>query len=965
MESQSAPHRVRIPRATYRLQFNAAFTFTDAERLVPYLDELGISDCYASSYLVAVPGSTHGYDVADPTRLNPEIGSETEYEAWVRALAARGMGHLLDIVPNHMGIARSANPWWQDVLENGPSSRYAPYFDIDWHPVKRELENKVLLPILGDQYGTILERQELQLGIRQGAFVLTYHDRTLPVAPRSFAHVLAYRLEELVAEAGEDDPAVQELQSILTAVRRLPERETQAPDLLAERTREKEVVKRRLDTLMRDSRLVREFLERNIQLFNGTPGDPRSFDRLDALLNEQAYRLAHWRVASEEINYRRFFDINELASLRMEDPEVFDAVHRFVFSLIRRGAVTGLRVDHVDGLYDPGDYVRRLQDRARAEVEGADGDRPLFVVVEKILSPGEELPADWPVYGTTGYEFAAVADGLFVDGRNERAFDDLYAQTVRTRPVFDELVYQCKKLIMTMSMASDINAIGHQLNRFSEKNRHYRDFTLYSLTYAIREIIAAFPVYRTYVTGSEPARPRDRAYLHRAVGLAKRRNPAMTPLVFDFIADLLLREADYIPADERVEQRDFIRKFQQLSSPVTAKGIEDTALYVYHRLVSLNEVGADPREFGRSPRAVHTWLADRLQQWPHALSATSTHDTKRGEDVRARIDALSEVPGAWKAAVARWRTINRRHKVEVDGAPAPDRNDEYLLYQTLVGAWPFAGPEGDEAWERFRQRIDRYMLKAIKEAKVYTSWVNPNAGYEAAVSRFIAALLDRTRDNPFLAAFAPFQTRIAEHGIYNSLAQVLLKIAAPGVPDFYQGAELWHLCLVDPDNREPVDYAHRVRLLAGLRAPADRLALARELVAARTDGRIKLYVIAQGLACRRAHAPIFQTGEYLPLEPDGLRQQAVFGFVRRRDGRQIVTVLPRLVATLVPDASRPPVGADLWADTVLRLPPGTGGGRFRNVFTDEVLDVPAGGDAVLPVGAVLREFPVGLLEMLR
>ncbi|HVB38978.1 MAG TPA: malto-oligosyltrehalose synthase [Vicinamibacterales bacterium] len=952
---------VRIPRATYRLQFNRAFTFRDAEQLVPYLHELGISDGYASSYLKAVPGSQHGYDVADPTMLNPELGGEEDYAAWVKALADRGMGHVLDIVPNHMGIAKSANPWWQDVLENGPSSPYAPYFDIDWHPVKPELENKVLLPILGDQYGTVLENQELQLGVRHGAFFLRYHDRTLPVAPRSFSHILSYRLEALVAEAGEDDPAVQELQSILTAVRRLPERETQESELLAERTREKEVVKRRLDALMRDSPMVCDFVEQNVRLFNGTPGDPHSFDRLDALLSEQAYRLAHWRVASEEINYRRFFDINELASLRMEDPEVFDAVHRFLFSLIQRGAVTGLRVDHVDGLYDPGDYVRRLQGWARAELDGATGDRPLFIVVEKILSPGEELPIDWPVYGTTGYDFAATADGLFVDGRNERAFDDLYAQTVRGRPAFDQLVYQSKKLIMSMSMASDINALGHQLNRFSEKNRHYRDFTQYSLTYAIREIIASFPVYRTYITGTERVRPRDRAYVHQAVTLAKRRNPAMTPLVFDFIADLLLREADYIPADERVEQRDFIRKFQQLSSPVTAKGVEDTALYVYSRLVSLNEVGADPREFGRSPRAVHTWMADRLQQWPHALSATSTHDSKRSEDVRARIDALSEIPGTWKTAVNRWRTINRRHKAEVDGAPAPDRNDEYLLYQTLVGVWPFGGPDGAEAWDRLGQRIDRYMLKAIKEAKVHTSWVNPNAGYEAAVSRFLTALLDRTRDNLFLTEFLVFQARVAEHGIYNSLGQLLLKIAAPGIPDFYQGAELWHLCLVDPDNRDPVDYARRAQLLAGLRAPAARDALARELLDARTDGRIKLYVTQRGLACRAAHDELFREGEYLPLEPVGLRHDSAFGFVRRRHDRHVIAVLPRLVATLVPDASRPPVGRDLWADTALRLPPGVSG-RFRNVFTDAVIDIPAGDGAALEVGEVLKEFPVGMLE---
>jgi (1->4)-alpha-D-glucan 1-alpha-D-glucosylmutase len=950
---------MRIPRATYRLQFHAGFTFRDARRLVPYLHALGISDCYASSYLKAVPGSLHGYDVADPTRLNPEVGSEEDYRAWVDALAADGLSHILDIVPNHMGIAKSANPWWQDVLENGPSSRYAPYFDIDWHPIKRELEDKVLLPILGDQYGAVLESQALQLACERGTFVLRYFEHTLPIAPKTFDQILSYRLPELVRTRGESDPDVQELESIITAVRRLPPRDAGDLDLRSEREREKEVIKRRLAALMRGSPPIRDFIDENVRLFNGVCGEPRSFDRLDTLLEGQAYRLAHWRVASEEINYRRFFDINELASLRMEDPEVFHDVHRFAFELVRRGDVAGLRVDHVDGIYDPGDYLRRLQTWARRVLEAPIGDRPLYIVVEKILTGDETLPADWPVYGMTGYEFAAAVNGLFVDARNEKAFDDLYASIARGQPPFDELLYLNKKLTMLMSMAGDAHALGHQLNRFSEKNRHYRDFTLYSLTLAIREIIACFPVYRTYITGADAVRPRDRAYIDQAVAAAKRRHPAMSPLVFDFVADLLLRDADFIPAEEKQEQRDFVRKFQQLSSPVTAKGLEDTTLYVYNRLISLNEVGSDPRRFGRSPTDVHAWMQARQTGWPHALSATSTHDTKRSEDVRARLNVLSEIPGAWKAAVGRWRALNRRHKVRVDRVPAPSANDEYLLYQTLVGAWPFEPVEGDA----FRDRIQRYMTKAIKEAKAHTSWVNPNEAYEAAMTGFVKAVLDRGRDNPFLNEFVPFQARIAEHGIYNSLAQVVIKMMAPGVPDFYQGSDLWHLALVDPDNRGPVDYERRERLLAEMVPEIEdaerRASLARRLLEARTDGRVKLFVTTMGLRCRNRHIEVFQQGEHVGLEAAGLRRESVFAFARRHDSQQLLVIVPRLVTMLVPEADRPPVGQEVWGDTTLSLPPGLAG-RFTNIFTGAQVDLSEG--APLALSTLLAEFPVAILE---
>ncbi|HEV8319918.1 MAG TPA: malto-oligosyltrehalose synthase, partial [Vicinamibacterales bacterium] len=572
-----------IPLATYRLQFHASFTFDDATAIVDYLHALGISHVYASSYLKAVPGSTHGYDVADPTQLNPEVGTMESYRRWVAALRAHDMGHVIDLVPNHMGIAKSANPWWQDVLENGPSSRYAPVFDIDWRPLKLELNNKVLIPILGNLYGEVLERQEIVLRYHEGSFRVQYFETELPIAPGTYEMILGTDVDALVQTLGEDSIEATEYLSILTAIRHLPPPEKMDRALQAEREREKEVIKRRLATLTRESTTVRRHVERVVALFNGTAGDPQTFDRLDALLSQQAYRLAHWRVAAEEINYRRFFDINELAAIRMEDPAVFDRVHGFAFELLRERLVDGFRIDHVDGLYNPGDYLARLQARARAVRPDARADeRPLFVVVEKILGVDESLP-EWPVHGTTGYDFLVKVNGLFVDTRSERSMNDIYDRFTRLRTPFHELAYRSKQLILRLSMPSELNVLGNQLNRFSERSRHYRDFTLASLTQAMREIIACFPVYRTYVTEREVSE-RDREYIEHAVAQAKRRNFGRAQAVFDFVRDLLLKQADYIPPSERNEHMKFVGKFQQVTSPVTAKGIEDTALYNYNRL---------------------------------------------------------------------------------------------------------------------------------------------------------------------------------------------------------------------------------------------------------------------------------------------------------------------------------------------------------------------------------------------
>jgi (1->4)-alpha-D-glucan 1-alpha-D-glucosylmutase len=643
----------------------------------------------------------------------------------------------------------------------------------------------------------------------------------------------------------------------------------------------------------------------------------------------------------------------------MEDPVVFEETHELIFRLLRDRAVRGLRIDHVDGLYDPADYLRRLQAHAReAGLEGA--DRPLFLVVEKILAAGEPLPSEWPVDGTTGYEFAAMVNGLFVEAGHERAMDALYRRFTKEHTAFADLAYTMKKLIMTINMASEINLLAHQLNEFSERNRHYRDFTLNSLVQAIREIIACFPVYRTYVPGgSARVGERDRVYIERAVDEAARRNPTMTLLVFDFIRDLLLKRADYIPEEQRGDYLRFVARFQQITSPVTAKGIEDTALYRYNRLVSLNEVGSDPSRFGAPPAAVHDWMAERQRAHPTGLSATSTHDTKRSEDVRARIDVLSEIPAVWRAAVGRWSRINRRHHRTVDGVLAPDRNEEYLLYQTLVGAWPLEAIAGLPS-AAFVDRIVAYMTKALREAKRHSSWLNPRHAWEEAVTAFVRGVLDAHRGAAFLADLHQLLPRVVHAGLWNSLAQTVIKIAAPGVPDFYQGTELWNFSLVDPDNRGPVDYERRRRLLeqvqsAGADLDPDR---ARDLLDARFDGRLKLHVIAAGLRFRRAHDVLFRTGDYVPLDVTGARAAHVFAFARVHGRDAVIAVTPRLTTTLVPEPSAPPIG-DVWGDTCVNLTGALGERQWANALTCE--SVAADGSARLAISDVLGRLPVAVL----
>jgi (1->4)-alpha-D-glucan 1-alpha-D-glucosylmutase len=938
------------PAATYRLQFHAGFTFADARHLVPYLNDLGISHIYASPYLRARSGSLHGYDVADPSSLNPELGSSADFERMVDELQRHGMGQLVDVVPNHMGIGDPGNYRWLDVLENGPASIYARFFDINWRPTLAQAQDqyKLVVPTLGDQYGKVLENGELSLEYAGGAFNVAYYDHRFPVAPDTYPMILDAVLAKLEEELGHRHDHVQELASILTAIRHLPPRRTLDPDAMDERNREKEIVKRRIDALYNASAQFRAALAEELHVVNGVRDEPSSFDRLDVLLDQQSYRLAFWRVAAEEINYRRFFDINELAAVRMEDPAVFADTHRLLIRLITEGKIQGLRIDHPDGLRDPAAYFRRLQDACLLALGEASGS--FYVVVEKILEASEALRKDWAVAGTTGYDFLNVLNGVFVARSNEQFCSTIYFRFLREGATrFKDLANSTKKMVMLISLASEINELGYMLRDIAGSDRRHRDFTLNSLTFVIREVIAALGIYRTYIdpdTGQ--ASPEDILAIDEAVAEAKRRNPRTDPSIFDFVGDTLLLR-DQSSAASRQDRLQFIARFQQTTGPVMAKGTEDTAFYQFNRLVSLNEVGGDPDTFGRSLTAFHRHNLARARDWPATLLASSTHDTKRSEDVRARINVLSELPRDWRAALTRWTRLNGRKKPVVQGRVAPDRNEEYLLYQTLLGAWPFAGPD-----DEFVGRICEFMLKALKEAKVHTSWITPNTEYEEAVLHFARTILDPRESGAFLDDLDQLQKKVAHFGIFNSLSQTVLKLGSPGVADVYQGNELWDFSLVDPDNRRPVDYSKRQKLLKQLlEASRDRRALTRELLASPQDGRIKLYVAQRMLCLRREHPHLFVGGSYVPVRGN----PHVAAFARTAGGQMLVIAAPVQIASLLRGNLLMPIGSEVWRDDRLALP-GPPLSRYRNLFTGEQLK-PEG--AALRLSDVFSEFPVAAL----
>ncbi|HLL76039.1 MAG TPA: malto-oligosyltrehalose synthase [Pyrinomonadaceae bacterium] len=996
------PAAARVPVSTYRLQFNRDFTFAEGRALAGYFDALGVTDVYSAPVLRARAGSVHGYDVIDHSRLNPEVGTDEEFAEFAGELRRRGMGLVMDVVPNHMCVSSPENRWWQDLLENGPSSPYARFFDVDWHPPNPKLQNRVLLPVLGDQYGRVLENQEVRIGYRAGAFQAHYYETQLPVAPRTSTIILSLALDDLRSQLGDAHGDVLELESVLTALRNLPQRTETEASRVRERRRETEVAKRRVARLVRESNEARRAVHDATARVNGVKGDPASFDLLEELLDSQAYRLSYWRVAAEEINYRRFFDINELAAVRVEERPVFTAVHEIIFRLMKRGLVTGLRIDHVDGLLDPEKYLNDLQrecanllghgrpaaasaaaaggatfatdsvanpaDESAAipSAAGAGKGLPCYVVVEKILGHGEELRPEWPVHGTTGYDFANLLNGVFVDTSRAAAVRDFYREFTGSAVNFADLLYESKKLILIVAMSSELHVLTRRLERIAARSRYSRDFTFRSLHDALAELIACFPVYRSYVrrrhtsVGAE-----DRRLIQSAVRAARRHNPSLSRSLFDFVASvLLLEDPKGIAAHERNERREFVLRFQQLTSPVTAKGLEDTAFYRYYPLASLNEVGGEPDVLGVPLGQFHRANERRQARWPHTMSATSTHDSKRGEDVRARISVLSEIPEEWGAAVGRWREMNRGHKRIGDYAEIPDANEEYLLYQTLVGAWPLDGVGGEEH-ATFVERIQQYVNKAIKEAKLNTSWINADEDYERAVREFVDAALAAGDDNPFPADFAEFQRLTARCGMLNSLSQTLLKITAPGVPDFYQGTEVWNFSLVDPDNRRPVDYARLRSLLDSLGGAEDSAALAESLVSEPEEGRLKLFVTSRALGFRKARRELFASGDYLPLAASGEQADSAVSFARKSGAGEAIVVAGRFYTRLGVGRDGPlwRGGEGTWGDTVLMLDGRLARGRYRDAFTGAEFEArEAWGVTTLRLAGVLGRLPVALLE---
>lgn len=912
----------RIPVSTYRLQFNHDFTFKQAVELVDYFNELGITDLYASPIMKAKAESNHGYDAIDPAKINPEIGSEEEFSRLSSLLKQKNMGFILDIVPNHMCISDSGNLWWLDLLENGPGSIFAPYFDIYWDHPNKELKNKVLLPILSLPIGKIIEQQNLKVFYANGSFSLDYAGRYLPLNPKSWPIILKPAIDFLLKKTDEENPDILELNSILAALDNLPELQEIDPIRSKQRHREKEVIKKRLSFFDKNP-LFLESIQKSLNAVNGNPNDPRSFDLLEHLLKEQAYRLSYWRLTNDLINYRRFFEINDLACLHSEKLEVFEVIHSKVFEFVSKGWVTGLRIDHLDGLYDPKGYLERLQAKQPNQVN-------LYTIIEKILLGKERLNKDWPINGTTGYDFLNQVNGLFVQAEHRFLIQQFYDQFIGFHNDLEEVIYPCKKLILLFSMSSELNLLAQRLEVISQQHRSSYDLAFENLRWGLRELIACFPVYRTYIgPKDQQVSATDEKIINYAADRAKEMNPEGDSLVFEFIKTVLFLQHPPGLDEKQIEfRREFIQRFQQLTGPVMAKGFEDTALYRAYPLSSLNEVGMDAKNFGTKPEEFHQANCERAKNWPYTLLTTFTHDTKRSEDARARINVLSENPYRWKEAINQWRHLNKPKKLNLDSREVPDWNEEYLLYQTLVCSWP---DDGRQEPMLYVDRIQKYMLKALKEAKVHTSWINPNENYEKAVSEFVAHILDRSRENPFLDEFEIFIQEIIKAGKLNSLSQLLLKISSPGIPDFYQGSEMWEWTLVDPDNRQPVDYENRKKALDYLKEMygKDRSGLIKELW--ENDPMLKMYVTWIGLNFRKSNSDLFQLGEYIPINVEGGSKLNFVAFARKHAEKACIVVSGRFFTQITDLKNHWPPLEYTWEQAWIDIPADFYG-TYRDVY---------------------------------
>jgi (1->4)-alpha-D-glucan 1-alpha-D-glucosylmutase len=927
---------MNIPLATYRIQFNADFGFQNAQSILDYLVELGITHIYASPIFKSRKGSMHGYDIVDPQQLNPELGSLKVFEQLMQEVKNHGLRWIQDIVPNHMAYSYD-NLVLRDVLENGRNSEFYNFFDVEWDHYFEGLKGRLLAPFLGRFYGECLEDGGIRLSYQEAGFAVNYFDLKFPLKIESYLNILARGVNQLKNKLGEEHQDYIKLLGILYVLRTLASSEE-----VFERYGEIQFIKRMLWELYTKNPDIRRFIEDNIATLNGKKGDPESFQRLDQLLSEQLFRLSFWKVATEEVNYRRFFAINDLISLKIEEHAVFNHTHSLIFKLIEEGKIGGLRIDHIDGLYDPTQYLNRVKEKTEQR----------YLIIEKILELEEELPDYWPVHGTTGYEFLNYVNGLFCKKENEKRFNNIYTNWIDDEIFFEKLVVDKKRLLTGRNLIADVDNLAHTLRMISVKYRHGKDLTIYGLRRAIVEIMVQFPVYRTYIS-SDRYDQTDRLIMETVF---RKVNQAFPDLLYElkFLEEIFLFKFwNYLTEDLKKEWIHAVMKFQQFTGPLMAKAFEDTLLYVYNRFLSLNEVGGNPNIFGIGLNLFHEFIDKRLTKWPHSMNASSTHDTKRGEDVRARLNVLSELPQQWEQHLKEWNKMNSQYKKIINGNRVPDRNDEYFLYQTLLGAFPF----DEKEYPEFIQRIKEYIIKAVREAKVHTTWLKPDTEYEEAYISFLESLLTPEKDNAFLKSFLPFKKKIAFYGILNSLSQTLIKITSPGVPDFYQGTELFCLSLVDPDNRRAVDFEQRKSHLWNIRnkAESDTLGLIEELLSTMEDGKLKLFLIHKSLHVRKEKRELFQNGTYIGLKTGGKHKDFLVSFARKYQENWAITVAPRFITNLVEDGQMP-LGEKVWQDTYIGLPK-EAPSEWKNGITGELIRA----EKKLPVSQVLSHFPVALL----
>ena len=911
---------MKIPGATYRLQFNKQFRFPDAVAIVDYLSKLGISDVYSSPIFTAPPESNHGYDVSNYNELNPALGSAHDWEIFTTTLRQQGMGLLLDFVPNHMGASAEYNPWWRDVLEFGTESLYARFFDIDWDSSDPQLTNHIVLPVLEDHYGTVLENGLLKIGLRNGGFEVRYRNLALPLHPRSYQKLLKWIATRKTVD--------QDLEKFI-----------QHSSVLGTPAN-RESFQRLKDQLGAEP--ARSAIESAFQEFEQSPMDAAHLDFLDDLLSEQTYRLVVWRTGTHIANYRRFFDVDSLIAVNMSRPEVFDTAHHLVSDLIQKGQVTGLRIDHIDGLADPKSYLENVQAKLAPKAGTAAASGRFYVLVEKILMNGENLPADWPTAGTTGYDFGAAVMNVLIDAAHEQAFTRIYQDFVSNQISFAEILKQDKRWMMAEILNREIAELTHLLQKCATHRRADRDLLPEDLTRAIVATIENFDVYRTYVVPRNEISPADRRTIKNSLQRASEVSDEVDPAAFQLLHEVLLADGAG-PRSSETDDKLFRRRFQQFSGPIMAKSYEDTAFFVYNRLIALNEVGGNPARFGISLTEFHRFNTEHLRDLPHAMLTTSSHDTKTSEDARSRVAAISQLPSLWADFIAVAASANAPFRTCLKGALAPDRNEEYLLYQILLATWP-PGEMNATALDAYTRRVQRHMLKALREAKIHTRWDRQNRDWEKAVEDFIFKVINLS-GAIYAVGFKSFADSIAQLGMVNSLSQTLLKLTCPGVPDIYQGNELWQFLLTDPDNRGTIDFALRRRVLASLdgMSPAEMLKNWR-------DGAIKLFLTRTILNFRRTNPLLFAKGDYVPLEVSGGFKECCVAFARVYENQHLIIVAPRLAARV----GIPPV-ADVWQDTVLNLTP-LNPRSFVDLFTSRTLQ----GDH-LPLKEVLNELPFAAL----